>query len=1273
MDASLGSELGRKRRGRPRQYATPQDKTNANVEQRRAKRQKATSDKRAEQHAHFYNAGTLSLPPVSLQVDGGASVQRSDHRLESAAMLSEIGRHAPELDGPDFSHLLPPPTPPLEPYLPGGSPLGSDEVPGVPLLVSGHSEGDTENLAPMAAVDTMETSPPADADHEYRVKRLGRQLVQQLVKFQGCCTDCHRSAKAQHDQTQREHIGLAAYLERTANICPEVLSSTRIASPEDGLSGKMSSSDRRRVYCGLGSGGQAPHICLNEDERITHVAGVSFDVDSVTGFPSNLAIAKQGIRWSPTQMPVSDLQSDLHLCPRTVQYLDMVGNQRRVHRPVHQIPHYTFGRLIGFEDVSLYLLFPNLYREEQKSSRLRDEDFRIWMDGVLLPIIHNHYSNSHVQHYPSSYDHSKYNATARGIETLAQRVHPVAREQQLKYYLPPESLGAVWASIQHAVQEPGFRHFRDITVLLQAKNLKVLTKDITWSQTMARFRNYWTHAIDEEYVTADFYFDVGKETCPQQASRATSIGDEGVLNGDIDNLACSPAGTLLYKRCCLQSYSHLAQNDVTAQEIEKQMFYPFSMLHDTGSLTVETGQRSSRRKAGLLYSQFYPSVKEVFAAGNVYPFTNTAIETLALDKKLRRTWELVGGALSHQPAALMKAYLYTKLRCHFALLGSIKKSFGIREEHRVSNGLFNAIDTAFHAQQLQDEHFMAPANQNSPYYNFTTETVLRWLRWNINKFCVGFEMVYSLQDPHFVTWEHTRIMLMFLRCLQFSYSGGLIQKSGGCWQDLRLQPDSSQPNGLRRTEGLGFRHTMETYGYAWFLDKVDWETLTFKQPHAAFMMFNNPSMQAAYHARYRQVRDVRIDFIRVDKARQWMIEFSSVPDCLQLLEKYLQQLCLCAFRKDVFTYIKSVLHPDHIETALAGEIPLCYESVHDALAERHRPPQLAYGNRLAVKNIDVLFAWLWEWKDGHFERKGWKDKPYRMLFQQSFQAVKTTRGIDGARKWRQELKRSFFKSHWMLPYPQSQGFMRKDKETKEFVWWPSFHRGLNSYYIRLQQLGSLTQPLPTSNIKHHPSNGWELSPGYFTNSHMPYVVYPEQELLRVSEDELFSKLISLREQNLTALPGNITTPAAAVSEFNISPPDHLSNTERWCARRRMYVLKTFEESDSPGECASFLRKALEQYELLQHHQSNLRRKRRNHASRRLEADSDSNSEGGDDFEVTSDEESLDTKRREQAKTVRNIEVHMRELITQHQRTEKRWPGAYDNLLREFHHRLQKVE
>ncbi|SCO54204.1 uncharacterized protein FFNC_15390 [Fusarium fujikuroi] len=209
-------------------------------------------------------------------------------------------------------------------------------------------------------------------------------------------------------------------------------------------------------------------------------------------------------------------------------------------------------------------------------------------------------------------------------------------------------------------------------------------------------------------------------------------------------------------------------------------------------------------------------------------------------------------------------------------------------------------------------------------------------------------------------------------------------KVNGCWQDVRQQPDARQPNGLRRHEGLGFKLTMEKYGYAWFLDKIDWNTLTFRQPYAAYMMFNNPSMQNVYRARYHQVRDVRIDFIRVNKVYQWMLE----------------------------------------------------SIVNNAMLKEHQPLQLAEGNRLAVKNIDVLFAWLWKSKDNHFERQGWNEKPHRMLFQQSFHAIKTTRGKASARKWRQESKRSFLGSHWILPYPHSRGFIRKDKEEKQFVWWP---------------------------------------------------------------------------------------------------------------------------------------------------------------------------------------------------------------------------------------------
>jgi hypothetical protein len=92
---------------------------------------------------------------------------------------------------------------------------------------------------------------------------------------------------------------------------------------------------------------------------------ITLDIDSVGGFVSSLAVARCGIRWYPTQMPVSNLQSDLHLNPILVQYLDLNGQAHTIRRPIHQVPHSTFGRLIGFEDISLYLLFPRLYHENQ--------------------------------------------------------------------------------------------------------------------------------------------------------------------------------------------------------------------------------------------------------------------------------------------------------------------------------------------------------------------------------------------------------------------------------------------------------------------------------------------------------------------------------------------------------------------------------------------------------------------------------------------------------------------------------------------------------------------------------------------------------------------------------------------------------------------------------------------------------------------------------------------------------------------------------------------
>ncbi|KAJ5301240.1 hypothetical protein N7508_006103 [Penicillium antarcticum] len=178
-------------------------------------------------------------------------------------------------------------------------------------------------------------------------------------------------------------------------------------------------------------------------------------------------------------------------------------------------------------------------------------------------------------------------------------------------------------------------------------------------------------------------------------------------------------------------------------------------------------------------------------------------------------------------------------------------------------------------------------------------------------------------------------------------------------------------------------------------------------------------------AAIRAIHDIQQPFYagRVPRtAHRWMEEFSSIPPCLDLLEDFLRQLSL-------------------------------------------------YQRRIAVKSVDTIFAWLWEWKDGYYDRKGWKDKPYRMVYQQSFEAISQILGKARAREWKKALKTSFLQSHWLLPYPHNNGFMRKSKDTGQEVWWSSSNAGLYEHYK--QWYGTLEPGdlLPAGYIKHHPTTG----------------------------------------------------------------------------------------------------------------------------------------------------------------------------------------------------------
>ena len=134
------------------------------------------------------------------------------------------------------------------------------------------------------------------------------------------------------------------------------------------------------------------------------------------------------------------------------------------------------------------------------------------------------------------------------------------------------------------------------------------------------------------------------------------------------------------------------------------------------------------------------------------------------------SWQHVGGAISHSPLVLICVYLHMKQCCHMALQGCWSCLYSTCEEYWVCGAVLVEMDGILWECDLADQLLPAPPGPH-PFFAHPSALIQDWWCWNINKLCLGFEMTYSLQDCMVMHWEHTWVMMMFLRCLSFAYGG----------------------------------------------------------------------------------------------------------------------------------------------------------------------------------------------------------------------------------------------------------------------------------------------------------------------------------------------------------------------------------------------------------------------------------------------------------------------------------------------------------------------
>ncbi len=916
-----------------------------------------------------------------------------------------------------------------------------------------------ENFVPCAPAQSVRDVPPAPATpirafvpaisaSPAPAERTALKLAKQLRTFQGCTHEQHHEAdQLHHEHHQRPdvHSECSSLQQITALLSggyaggtplPDVLSIPKLMKPGDynGLDYQAAFEGASALAApedvGTRNENLPKNLCLSQH----HIASkknrrpnTTFDIDSTCCFPTSLGFARRGINWMPKAHSILNLAADIHFGLRVPAY-----NNRDVltqkYTPLHKIPHYCFGTVIGMDSLSILIFFPALHLESnyEHSTYLSEEDEQLLSDAIILPALNKIIGSSNImQHYPASADIANLDSTAISAEGLARKQS--AREQLIKHAIQPHYLDSLWSLILQTINEnPGFDRFQGATLFAHAKNTKLEFMDTGLTQAYDGWQAKWSEVADPQFYNKDRTFvDLAKQVTSEDSALPYDHIPED-----------HEAEVFLWKKCCLDAYAKsrvvLNADGSHAKGTPKRTVYPWAMVRDTAGETLFAAPHGQESRDGLIYSQFYGLIKTPFDSSKVYVFDNDSVENLALDPGYIRSLQQEGGGITFSKAVCEFGYLHSKKRAYANLVDNRGKSYGIREEHRISLTMMEEIYQQWQQWDLYDDE--ADVGQPPlPYYIVPTQELLGFLSAQINKYCFLFEhvlahtaMTYSLPE--------TIVMVTALRALRFCYGSNLIQRESLLYKD-RWEQTRGQKQIVK--EGLGMRDTMERCGLGWFLPKFNWATWRLAPPYGENILVGNLLMHEEYKRRWRAVKDLRDVYIRFNQAESWFDRYN-VRHSRPLLSKwleYLHALNLEQFDADIW---KAMLKSDKRSPELTpgavkqgGEIRFCYNGMKRMFCINGvpSPPHFVTGNKMRFEKVGDLLDFLFLWEDDK-ERAGWGNKPYRAILQKTFELIERRLGYRRADTWLDEFFHLVRLTHWVLPYPSNAAFITTTKTSR---------------------------------------------------------------------------------------------------------------------------------------------------------------------------------------------------------------------------------------------------
>ena len=380
---------------------------------------------------------------------------------------------------------------------------------------------------------------------------------------------------------------------------------------------------------------------------------------------------------------------------------------------------------------------------------------------------------------------------------------------------------------------------------------------------------------------------------------------------------------------------------------------------------------SSLWQQDLLYCQFYNISKKIFIMKNHELFVNMNLNELTLNSGLLHTWQHIERKLSQSSLILLKAYIHMKQQCHFALADCHNQFYETWEKYHISESVLREMNWIFHELNMTNKHLLILLNLTL-FFSHCTADILNWVQWNVNKLCLNFELIFSLQLWTMIHWEHSCVMMMFLWCLLCDYEN----QSNHIWWSNRLWLNNWVNSFTKNSEmtfmweELNMKTTLQHYEYMWFLDKLNWSVITFWLSHQVNMMFNTLNLQIIYHSWYHQIVESKSDFIKFHDIFALMKTHCFDAIRLMLLLCLLIDLVLHVFHKDVFIAltddkIKQSLDFKQIVIAWKRDISLTETEISWVFLHSDFSDDLQFLTQTCqrVISVEILFAWLWDWNE----------------------------------------------------------------------------------------------------------------------------------------------------------------------------------------------------------------------------------------------------------------------------------------------------------------------